>query len=150
MLMHVSRALVSGLRRAGAGGLIVVGGAGSLRQGGARHLGNPRFPAEYEPLALAHAQTRDYFLTVAGLDWIYAFPAQLIEPGERAGVFRIVGDELLYDADGSSRITIPDYAAGIVDQLENPAAHRQQITFACWPAGPAGGRTGHERGGAAR
>jgi hypothetical protein len=28
------------------------------------------FPAEYEPLALAHAQTRDYFLTVAVLDWI--------------------------------------------------------------------------------
>jgi putative NADH-flavin reductase len=132
MLMHVSRALVRGLRQTGAGRLIVVGGAGSLlRQGGARHLGNQRFPAEYEPLALAHAQTRDYFLTVAGLDWIYASPAQLIEPGERGGVFRIVGDELLTDADGSSRITIPDYAAGIVDRLENPAAHSQQITFAC-------------------
>jgi putative NADH-flavin reductase len=35
------------------------------------------------------------------------------------------------DADGSSRITTPDYAAGIVDHLENPAAHRKQITFAC-------------------
>jgi putative NADH-flavin reductase len=69
-------------------------------------------------------------LTVAGLDWIYASRAQLIEPGERAGVFRIGGDELLTDADGSSRITIPDYAAGIVDQLENPTAHRKQITFA--------------------
>ena len=68
-----------------------------------------------------------------------ASPGQLIEPGERAGVFRI-GGELLTDADGSSRITIPHYAAGSVDQLENPAAHRQQITFACWPAGPADGR----------
>jgi len=45
-------------------------------------------------------------------------------------VFRIGGDELLTDADGSIRITIPDYAAGIVD-LENPAAYRKQITFAC-------------------
>jgi putative NADH-flavin reductase len=89
------------------------------------------FPAEYEPLALAHAQTRDYFLTVADLDWICASPAQLIEPGERTGVFRIGGDELLTDADGSSRITIPDYAAGIVDQLENPTTRRKQITFAC-------------------
>jgi putative NADH-flavin reductase len=46
-------------------------------------------------------------------------------------VFRIGGDELLTGADGSSRITIPGYAAGIVDQLENPAAHRKQITLAC-------------------
>jgi len=37
---------------------------------------------------------------------------------------------VLPDADGSSRITIPDYAAGIVDQLENPTARRRQITFA--------------------
>ena len=73
------------------------------------------------------------------MNWICASPAQLIEPGERAGVFRIGGDALLTDADGSSRITIPDRAAGIVGQLENPAARRKQITFACSPTGPAGG-----------
>ena len=44
---------------------------------------------------------------MAGLDWIYASPAQFIEPGERAGVFRIGGDELLTDADGGSRVTRP-------------------------------------------
>jgi putative NADH-flavin reductase len=37
----------------------------------------------------------------------------------------------LTDADGSSRITIPDYAAGIVDRLENSAARRKQIILAC-------------------
>jgi hypothetical protein len=66
----------------------------------------PSLPAEYEPLALADAQTRDYVRTVAGFDRICASPGQLIEPGERAGVFRIGGGELLTDADGSSRITI--------------------------------------------
>lgn len=45
-------------------------------------------------------------------------------------MFRI-GGELLTDADGGSRITIPDYAAGIVGQPENPTARRKQITFAC-------------------
>lgn len=127
-----------GLRQAGAGRLIVVGGTGSLpaRCPASRQ---PAFPAEYEPLALALAQTRDDFLMVVGLDWIYASPAQLIEPGERAGVFRIGGGELLTGADGSNRITIPGYAAGIVGQLENPAAHRQQITSpASRPAQPAG------------
>ena len=81
MLMHVSRAPVGGLRQAGAGRLIVVGRASSLRQsGGARHLDNLRFPAEYQPLALAHAQTRDYFLTVVGLDWIHASPLSSSSP----------------------------------------------------------------------
>jgi len=36
-----------------------------------------------------------------------------------------------HGADGSSRVTIRGYAAGIVDRLENPAAHRKRITFAC-------------------
>jgi len=40
-----------------------------------------------------------------------ASPGQLIEPGERAGVFRI-GGELLTDADGSSRVTIPGLRGG--------------------------------------
>ena len=34
----------------------------------------------YEPLALADAQTREYFLTVADLDWIYASPVRESSP----------------------------------------------------------------------
>ena len=90
-----------------------------------------RASGEYERQALAHAQTRDYFLTVAGLDWIYASPAQFIEPGERACVFRIGGDELLTDADGGSRVTRPLLRGGHRRPAGNPAAHRQQITLAC-------------------
>jgi hypothetical protein len=58
MLMYVSRALVGDCARRRQKTDRCRRGR-SLRQGGAR-LGNPRFPAEYEPLALAHAQTRDY------------------------------------------------------------------------------------------
>ena len=64
------------------------------------------------------------------LDWIYASPAPLIEPGGTDRRIPDRGDELLTDADGGNRITTPDYAAGIVDQLENPTAQRKQITFA--------------------
>jgi uncharacterized protein len=129
-LMQVAHALVDGLREAGVNRLIVVGGAGSLKQGNARHVDSPHFPAEYKALALAHADTRDFYLTITDLDWTYVSPAALIEPGEQTGNFRVGGDELLIDAAGNSRITIPDYTIGIVDQLEKPTAHRRQITLA--------------------
>ena len=57
-------------------------------------------------------------------------PAAVIEPGERTATFRVGGDELLTDASGVSRISIDDYAIGVVDQLERPAAHRAQISLA--------------------
>ena len=75
-------------------------------------------------------------------------PAQPIGPGERTGVFRVGGDELLTDADGSSRIAIPDYVAGIIDQLENLTAHRKQITLPTGRRAQPVGRTGHGCGGA--
>jgi uncharacterized protein len=126
----VARALVGGLRTAGVGRLIVVGGAGSLRQGSGRHVDQPHFPDAWKPLALGAASARDFYLTVSDVDWLYVSPAAVIEPGERTGTFRVGGDELLTDASGASRISIDDYAIGIADQLEHPTAHRAQITLA--------------------
>jgi len=126
----VARALVDGLRTAGVGRLIVVGGAGSLRQDGGRHVDSPNFPAAWKPLALAAVSARDFYLTVSDVDWLYVSPAAVIEPGARTGTFRVGGDELLTDASGVSRISIDDYAIGLVDQLERPAARRAQITVA--------------------
>jgi uncharacterized protein len=37
---------------------------------------------------------------------------------------------LLADANGVSRITIPDFAAGLVDEVEEPTAIRRRITIA--------------------
>jgi putative NADH-flavin reductase len=129
-LMHATHAIVDGLRKAHVKRLIVIGGAGSLKQNGVRHVDNPHFPQAYKALALAHAETRDFYLTVTDLDWTYVSPAEDITPGERTGTYRVGGDEVLTDANGVSRITIPDYAIGIVDQLEHPTVHRRQITLA--------------------
>lgn len=126
----LARALVDGLRAAGVGRLIVVGGAGSLRQGGGRHVDSPGFPDAWKPGALGAVGARDFYLTVSDVDWLYVSPAAVIEPGERTGTFRVGGDELLTDASGVSRISIDDYAIGVVDQLERPAAHRAQISLA--------------------
>src|SRR5258708_28602646 len=69
------------------------------------------FPAEYKPLALAHAQTPDHFLTVADLDWIYASPAQLIEPGERTARFPSGADWPPTHPHRSTPLTIPAHPA---------------------------------------
>jgi putative NADH-flavin reductase len=68
--------------------------------------------------------------TVDDLDWTSVSPAAVIEAGDRAGTFRVGGDQLLTDSDGNSRITIPDFAVAVVDEVEGGAAIRRRITVA--------------------
>jgi putative NADH-flavin reductase len=59
--------------------------------------------------------------TPTAVDWSYASPppVHLVE-GERTGRYRVrAGDLPITDAQGESRITIPDYAVAIVDTLES-------------------------------
>ena len=64
------------------------------------------------------------------LDWTYVSPAAVIEAGERTGVFRVGGDDLPVEADGESRISIPDHATAIADELVQGRALRRRITVA--------------------
>jgi uncharacterized protein len=123
--------LIEGLRKAGVRRLLVLGGAGSLEVApGQRVVDAPDFPDAWKPNALGQAEAFDIYRTVGDLDWTYVSPAAIIQPGERTGTFRIGGDQLLVDAAGESRISIPDYAAGLVDELENGDAIRRRITVA--------------------
>ncbi len=54
----------------------------------------------------------------------------MIGPGERTGEFRIGGDQLLVDESGESRISIPDFAIALADELEHGKAFRRRITVA--------------------
>ncbi|MGA7610618.1 MAG: NAD(P)-dependent oxidoreductase, partial [Xanthobacteraceae bacterium] len=62
------------------------------------------------------------------LDWTFLSPSAVIAPGERTGKFRLGKDTVLIGADGKSRISIPDYAIALVDELENPRHIRQRFT----------------------
>ncbi|MEU1600806.1 NAD(P)H-binding protein [Streptomyces sp. NPDC005708] len=131
ILATTTRSLIDGVRAAGVTRLVAVGGAGSLLDAtGAQHVDNPHFPEAVKPIALAHAATLDIYRDTHDLKWTYISPAASIEPGERTGQFRIGGDTLLTDKRGVSRITIPDYAIGLVDQIEKPTAIRTRITLA--------------------
>jgi putative NADH-flavin reductase len=101
--------------------LIAVGGAGSLEIApGKRLLDLPDFPEAYRPDATAQAEVLDYYRTVPDVRWTYFSPAAEIGPGSRTGSYRTDTDTLVTDGSGDSRISYEDYAAALVDEVEDP------------------------------
>ena len=123
-----SDAIADAARAAGVR-LLVVGGAGSLFIGGKQIVDSPEFPAEWKSGALAarEALTRLRADTTA-LDWTFVSPAMHLEPGERTGTYRLGGEEPVFDAQGENRITVPDLAVAIVNELEAPQHRRGRFT----------------------
>ncbi|NRQ33852.1 NAD(P)H-binding protein [Nonomuraea sp. NN258] len=129
--LDATRALIDGVRAAGASRLIAVGGAGGLKVGpGLDLVDTPDFPELYKKEALAQRAALDLYLRAEDLDWTYVSPAAEIAPGERTGVYRIGGDHLLTDPDGRSFISAEDYAVAIADEVEKHAHPRRRITVA--------------------
>lgn len=118
-VVKAAEALVAGAKTAGVRRLIVVGGAGSLKAGGADLIESPQFPAAWKGIAQAHREALAVF-RASGLDWTFYAPPALIEPGTRTGKYRTGGGDLISDAQGVSRISAEDYAAAFVDELEAP------------------------------
>lgn len=56
--------------------------------------------------------------------WVYLSPPAVFEPGERTGNYQRGTTTLLTDATGASRITPPDFAAAVLDELEQPGVDR--------------------------
>jgi putative NADH-flavin reductase len=117
-----SRALIAAAKEAGVKRLVVVGGAGTLEIApGRRLMDTPGFPDAYKAEAQEAADSLAVFRAEgAGLDWTFMSPAAEIGPGERRGKYRTTGDKLLTDAQGRSAISFEDYAAALVDELEQP------------------------------
>jgi uncharacterized protein len=129
---NAARALLETLPRVGVKRLLWVGGAGSLEVApGVKVIDDPHFPDAWKPEAKAQAIALDVFrASKADIDWTYISPAALLEDGARTGTYRMGGDELLTDASGHSRISVPDYAVALLDRLERQDALRQRITVA--------------------
>jgi len=124
--------LLDTLAKAGVKRFAWVGGAGTLEVApGVRVIDDPNFPAAWKPEAQAQGEALAVFrASKADVDWIYVSPAALIEDGERSGKYRIGGEQLLVDANGKSRITVPDYAVAVLDRIEKNDKPRQRITVA--------------------
>ncbi|RKN76461.1 NAD-dependent epimerase/dehydratase family protein [Streptomyces klenkii] len=110
--------------------LLFVGGAGSLRlPNGERVIDQPGFREEWKPEASAHVDLLDALRALPDdVDWTFLSPSALFLPGERTGTFRLGADDLLAEADGTSRISAEDYAVALLDEIESPAHRRQRFT----------------------
>lgn len=125
------RTPLQSVKAAGVPRLLVMGGAASLQlEDGTKLIDSPDFPPEYGPEARTAMAFLDDLKAEEEVDWIFLSPAALIEHGDRTGRFRIGGDRLLTDANGTSRITFEDYAIAMVDELERHAHSRQRFSVA--------------------
>lgn len=128
-LAEATRALIAGVRRAGAPRIIMVGGAGSLEiSPGLQIVDSPTFPDAYKPIALAHRDAF-YILRETDLNWTCFSPAMMIQPGERTGKFRLGKDALISDEKGNSSISAEDYAVALVDEVEQGRHTKQRFTI---------------------
>ncbi|MES2297784.1 MAG: NAD(P)-dependent oxidoreductase [Pseudomonadota bacterium] len=123
--------VITAAKEAGAPRLLVVGGAGSLEVApGVQLIDTPQFPAAYKATAEGARQALQLLRQETTLDWTMLSPAAMLAPGQRSGVFRIGGDQLLVDADGKSAISVEDYAVAMIDELEAPRHTRRRFTLA--------------------
>lgn len=128
VIEKTAEALVAAMTDGGVQRLLVVGGAGTLEvDSGVMRLDTPSYPEQYRPQGIAQKNALAAFGR-SGLDWTYVSPPIIIQPGERTGRYRTGGDQVLYDADGASRISMEDYAVAMLDVAEQDLHSKQRIT----------------------
>ncbi|GIG88078.1 NAD(P)-dependent oxidoreductase [Plantactinospora endophytica] len=119
-----SRALAAGLAKAGVRRLVVVGLASILPgASGAALMDEPGYPNEYRSFYLGHAAGLDE-LRGCDLDWAYLAPAgDFDRAGARTGRYRFAEH-----GDPASRISYPDFAVALLDEIEAPRHHGAAVS----------------------
>jgi uncharacterized protein len=129
-----TRSIIAAAKAASVRRILGVGGAGTLLVNGTPTMNLPTFPKAFEGGAKSTAVVKEE-LKAAGhhdpdLQWTVLCPPMEIIPGQRTGKFRLGLDDLLVAADGSSRISLEDYAVAMVDELEQPKHTGKRFTLA--------------------
>ncbi|WP_214405548.1 NAD(P)-dependent oxidoreductase [Pseudonocardia lacus] len=117
-------ALVDGLGRAGVRRLVHVGLASVLpTPDGPLLMDTPGYPREFRAFLLGHAAGNDVLVGAGpALDWVVLSPAgDFDHSGARTGRYAEA------TADAGSRVTYPDFAIAVLDQIEQPTRHRTHI-----------------------
>ena len=132
-LIPVTQHFIDAIAQAGASGkaprFLYVGGAASLFVApGVTLLASGHLPAEWLPIAQAHADALA-LIRNSSINWTSFSPAAFFEPGQRTGKFRLGKDDLIADDQHNSRISMEDYAIALVDELEKPLHERERFTI---------------------
>ncbi len=123
--------IIHAAKKAGIKRLQVVGGAGSLFVApGKRVMDTGKMPESIMPGVKGLAAVyEEQLVPEKKLDWTFFSPAGNLIPGQRTGKYRLGKDNLIVDAKGESRISVEDYAAAMMDELEKPKHHRERFTI---------------------
>ena len=112
--------------------VIQVGGGTTLYDNGVHGIDNP----ELEPgtrrhgLFVGHWQALEAYRASEGFAWtVLSGNPGAMQPGERTGRYRLGGEEILYDAQGGTFVSTPDYAIAVIDVAENhePVGRRAAV-----------------------
>ncbi|CAG6390751.1 alpha/beta fold hydrolase [Streptomyces cocklensis] len=134
LVPRTAQALLTALPRAGVDRLVFLGGGGTLEyEPGRRFVDAPDFPAAYLETARDQAAALDILRgSDSPLKWTYVSPPPVhLEPGPKTGRYRTEArDTPLTDSEGRSRISTGDYAAAVLDAVEQPVFVHQRFTAA--------------------
>jgi putative NADH-flavin reductase len=115
--------------------LLIVGGAGSLEvKPGVTYADSvPRIfyffvSRELKQEVAGHRLALEYLATVDDVDWTYVSPPKKLEQGLRTGEYQLGGEQMIFDAKGKSRITIPDFAVAILDLAESGGHEHEHLS----------------------
>lgn len=122
--VDTARALLDGLTQAGVSRLLVVGLASVLPSAsGVPLMDTTGYPQEYRSFYLGHAAGTDVLRVAATrCDWLVLSPAGDFDPGgARSGRYRTA------PADAASRISYPDFAIALLDEIDTPTHNRTHV-----------------------
>ncbi|MDI1464658.1 NAD(P)H-binding protein [Catellatospora sp. KI3] len=131
---RTAAALLEALPAAGVARLVFLGGGGSLlAPSGQRFVDSPAFPPQYLETALDQAAALEILRAArTDLHWSYVSPPPVhLVPGGKTGTYRAQArDTPLTDAAGESRVSTGDYAAAVLDAIEQGSFRQQRFTVA--------------------
>lgn len=129
--LEVYLTIIDGVKKAGINRFLMVGGAGSLFvTPGVRLMDSGNIPENILQGVKALAEFYLKFLKKEKeVDWVFFSPAANLHPGVRTGRYHLGKDDLIVDIDGNSHISVEDYAAAMINELEHPAHHQTRFTI---------------------
>jgi len=127
----LTTSIIAAMKARGIPRILAVGGAGTLLVNDVRSMDRPDFPKQFEGGAKATAVIKELLQEENEFDWTVLCPSTMIVPGERTGKFRLDFDDLIVMADGTSKISVEDFALAFVDEMEIPryTGHRFTVGY---------------------
>ncbi len=125
------QSILAAASKTGVKRIIIIGGAGSLFvKPDLQLVDSPDFPKEWKQGAMAARELYNKIQGEKDLQWTFICPAIQLIPGERTEKFRYGENNVIFDNNNESKITVQDLAVAVVNELEIPKYIRKRFTVA--------------------